>query len=773
MKSNRLATAEWAEPSDVAKEHKFETGDFWLGRSYEDDRVPIGYKDDRHICLVSGNRGGKGTSVIINNLCLYPGSVVVIDPKGENATVTASRRGKGSEYCDGMNQAVHVLDPFNVAQIDESYRSSFNPLDLLDPENEESIDEAERIADALVAANLESKEPYWDDQARQMIKALILHVLTSPRYQEQRNLVKVRELITSGYNDIYKELPEELKGISSAQSMMWKEISESDAFDGVLSGLGLPFHEMSTKSDKTFLSILSTANQNTTFIDSSGMKKCLSSSSFKLSDLKTDPNGVSLYLSLPQRYMTTHYRWLRMMVGLIVTEMEKVQRQPANGHRILMVLDEFAGLQRMKIIETAVAQIAGYGVTLFFVLQSLEQLKSTYKDNWETFLSNSGLKMFFSIEDHFTREYISKFVGDTEVLVESQTEGSATNKSTSGATGKDLSYDRFMYFFKRDKRYSSNDNQTTSTGTSYSSGRTTAPQKRPLISPDEMGKIFGRINDDEHQLYPGLALVMISSENPMALLRCLYYEDHLFSKTFEAHPDHAPTKARYEVTIPSPSKRLLDYVAPSAHYVRFETHLKQGQPVRSGDPFITLDLSGSWFSEDHRFELSFYALANSGVFTNIFDSNPPLPSKLTLDSPISGFVEKVEAANTYEPSGFKRQSHSIGDQYIEMTAIVSSKNPDLDQTVLRENERRLKELCQKNRKKADFALDLSYIKTAILAITGLIFLVISFLLGSILAFLLSLVIFGLLTAVSILDIRGWLRFSKRHEFPGGENRDTW
>lgn len=35
-------------------------------------------------------RGGKGTSIIVNNLCFWPGSAVVIDPKGENATVTAA-----------------------------------------------------------------------------------------------------------------------------------------------------------------------------------------------------------------------------------------------------------------------------------------------------------------------------------------------------------------------------------------------------------------------------------------------------------------------------------------------------------------------------------------------------------------------------------------------------------------------------------------------------------------------------------------------------------
>ncbi len=152
------------------------------------------------------------------------------------------------------------------------------------------------------------------------------------------------------------------------------------------------------------------------------MQRCLEASDFQLSELKTRPGGLSVYLCLPQRYMSTHYRWLRMMIALTVTEMEKVRGRPATGHPVLMVLDEFAGLKRMEVIENAVAQIAGYGVKLFFVLQSLEQLKAVYKDNWETFLANSGLKVFFNLEDNFSRDYVSKLIGETEVMREVRSE---------------------------------------------------------------------------------------------------------------------------------------------------------------------------------------------------------------------------------------------------------------------------------------------------------------------------------------------------------------
>ena len=108
------------------------------------------------------------------------------------------------------------------------------------------------------------------------------------------------------------------------------------------------------------------------------------------------------------------------------------------------MLDEFAGLKRMEVIEHAVAQIAGYGVKMFFVLQSLEQLKGAYKENWETFLANSGLKVFFNLEDNFSRDYVSKLIGETEVVreVRSSSEGESESESLSRSTGRSQSESR-------------------------------------------------------------------------------------------------------------------------------------------------------------------------------------------------------------------------------------------------------------------------------------------------------------------------------------------
>lgn len=602
----------------VEEKYAFRSGDVWLGRSPSERQVPIGYRDDRHVCLVSGSRGGKGTTSIVNNLCLWPGSAVVVDPKGENATVTAARRGRGADHCKGLGQAVRVLDPFKAAQVDDAYRARFNPLEALNPDHEEAIDEAGRIADAIVVIHEDSKDPFWDESARALVKGLILHILTAPEYEGRRNLITLRKLITRGDWESADALREAGEAeIPPAQGLLWSGVSRNAAFEGLVAGIGDSFTNMLVSSPKQFESVLQVANRNTEFIDSPAMQRCLEASDFQISELKTDPAGSTLYLCLPQRYMSTHYRWLRMMISLTITEMEIVRGRPATGFPVLMILDEFAGLKRMEVIEHAVAQIAGYGVKMFFVLQSLEQLKSVYKDNWETFLSNSGLKVFFSLDDHFSRDYVSKLIGETEVIREvrsssdslseseshtqgtstSQTRGSSvtqgtnwsasdsvsegTNSSTTRTKGRSwgeswtpkglLGWSWTRGPNSRGRNFSRAQTEGTSTGRSHSdtaggssgtsessslsisetesttygmsrsrtTGASETVHRRPLVSPDEIGLLFARVDDTDQFIYPGLVLIVISGERAITLRRVNYFEDFQFMGLFNPHPDHA------------------------------------------------------------------------------------------------------------------------------------------------------------------------------------------------------------------------------------------
>lgn len=122
---------------------------------------------------------------IIPNLLDYPGPVVCIDPKGENARITARHRARLGP--------VHVLDPFRVTGIGSA---AFNPLDRIDPAGLDLADDCMTLADALVYdAPGEAGEAHWNEEARALISGIILSIVTSEP-ASTRNVATLRDHLT-------------------------------------------------------------------------------------------------------------------------------------------------------------------------------------------------------------------------------------------------------------------------------------------------------------------------------------------------------------------------------------------------------------------------------------------------------------------------------------------------------------------------------------------------------------------------------------------------
>jgi len=90
--------------------------------------------------------------------------------------------------------------------------------------------------------------------------------------------------------------------------------------------------------------------------------------------------------------------------------------------------------------------------------------------------------------------------------------------------------------------------QTSGTSQSRTAGAAETIQKRALITPDEIGQVFARIDDRAHPAYPGLALVVISGAHPVPVRRVNYYEDFQFMELFDPHPDY-PFVGPKELTV--------------------------------------------------------------------------------------------------------------------------------------------------------------------------------------------------------------------------------
>lgn len=70
------------------------------------------------------------------------------------------------------------------------------------------------------------------------------------------------------------------------------------------------------------------------------------------------------------------------------------------------------------------------------------------------------------------------------------------------------------------------------------SGTSQTVHKRPLCAPDEVGKVFARVDDRNNPAYPGIGLALISSKYSAIFHRVNYFEDGQFIGLFSPHPDH-------------------------------------------------------------------------------------------------------------------------------------------------------------------------------------------------------------------------------------------
>ncbi|MEM7602444.1 MAG: type IV secretory system conjugative DNA transfer family protein [Verrucomicrobiota bacterium] len=358
--------------------------------------VPIGISDNRHRCIVAGSRSGKGTSSIVPGLLTNIASTVVLDPKGENAAITASYREKV------MNHDVFIVDPFCITPKSIAHlRKQFNPLEqIMDRDNPHFVEDAGLIADALVIASGDGKGQHFDDTARAFIEALILFVAVG-EFEDERNLRTVYQLASCQRHESFDLLLEKMIDLD-------KEVGGRIAAGAIA---------MRDRGPDERGSVISTVRRHLKFLDYDAFEYALVDNHFSLLDLKEKP--MTVYLVLPAMRMSSCRGFLRLFVNLTLAAAERNKTNP--DHPVELVLDEIALLGHMKELETAIGLVAGLGLRITTIWQDLGQAKALFRDRWETFIGNSGVTEFFGVADYFTSEWVSKYLGKTTLRIAEHT----------------------------------------------------------------------------------------------------------------------------------------------------------------------------------------------------------------------------------------------------------------------------------------------------------------------------------------------------------------
>ncbi len=332
---------------------------------------PVVYDKNRHVTVFGPTRSGKGVSLEIPNLLRLKGvSIISIDPKGQNAAVTARWRRTVSD--------VVMLNPVDLLGLGSA---GFNPLAALDPASPHFFLHASAIAEALVKLP-DSGDPFWSISARNLVLALLMWEVNRARAANRMPLLRnVRGMLTG-------DLPAVAKAIFASGNFQ-------------MSSLAGQFME----SNKTNDGIVATAASQTQWLLSQPMLDDLAKDGIDFGSLKE--KAITVYVMLPAYALETFSPWLRLVVTCAFNALYR--HEGGGGLRTLFLLSEFAQLGKLSMVSAALAQGAGYGIQLFPVLQDINQLRAIYgKDQANTFLGMSGASFAFAPNDPETAEWMSK-----------------------------------------------------------------------------------------------------------------------------------------------------------------------------------------------------------------------------------------------------------------------------------------------------------------------------------------------------------------------------
>jgi type IV secretion system protein VirD4 len=378
------------------------------------------YELDRHAMLFAPTRSGKFTRMLSVNLlsdCLNDRSVIVIDPKGEAAAVTAWHR-------HWLGHDVKILDPFGgvhekVERSPEHQKMiaagltrgvGFEPLDALDVKSPRFYDDAAAIADALITIEAGERDKHWPESAQGLLIGLLMWEKLNNG--EEANLANVRTMLT---------------GASLAETV--SDIIEQADTDERRSVGGATITSLLNRfiaKTPEISSIRSAADTQTRWMLSPLMAESFTADQ-RIDFRKLRERQTTVYVVLPADYLRTHATWLRLVLA---SAMRALYRP--GGLRVIMQIDEMAALGHMGVLEDAFAMAGGYAVQIMGILQDLTQLKGLYNQRWQTFLANAGVIQAFAPNDPETSRWMSERGGPTTAWAKSigESEGSPSLKSS-------------------------------------------------------------------------------------------------------------------------------------------------------------------------------------------------------------------------------------------------------------------------------------------------------------------------------------------------------
>lgn len=330
---------------------------------------------------MDGSGSGKSASYSIPNAYQCLGSYVFTDPKGELYDRTAG-------YLKEKGYEIKVLN-----LVRPQYSDGYNPLMHISSELDVDV-----IANTVVKGQKSESgsDPYWDDMAEMLLKALIYYLIAT-RPEEEQNLASCAELVRaankSGGSNLLTELMNQLPYDHPAR-MYYKSIEIAP--------------------EKTYGSILSSLQSKLGKFDSKDIAELTSTDTINFEEIGSKKTAVYVISS------DTHTAYdflLTIFFSQMIQQLYDFADKSGGRlkERTYFILDEFANIGKIPDFDKKISTSRSRGISFSVILQNIDQLEAVYEKSYETIMGNCDTHVFLGSNSFKTVEYFSKALGEKTI----------------------------------------------------------------------------------------------------------------------------------------------------------------------------------------------------------------------------------------------------------------------------------------------------------------------------------------------------------------------
>ena len=331
---------------------------------------------------MDGSGSGKSASYSIPNAYQCLGSYVFTDPKGELYDRTAG-------YLKEHGYDIKVLN-----LVHPQYSDGYNPLMHISSELDVDV-----IANTVVKGQQTESgksDPYWDDMAEMLLKALIYYLIAT-RPEEEQNLASCAELVRAANNkngsNLLSELINQLPYDHPAR-MYYKSIEIAP--------------------EKTYGSILSSLQSKLGKFDSKEIAELTSTDTIDFEEIGNKKTAVYVISS------DTHTAY-DFLLTIFFSQMiqQLYDYADLNGGKLkeqtFFILDEFANIGKIPDFDKKISTSRSRRISFSVILQTVDQLEAVYEKSYETIMGNCDTHLFLGSNSYKTLEYFSKQLGEKTI----------------------------------------------------------------------------------------------------------------------------------------------------------------------------------------------------------------------------------------------------------------------------------------------------------------------------------------------------------------------